>query len=118
MFYIGGQDAPENMVTLDELAVLLEGRCHQRIIYFASCGTLKLQRKAIQSFLHQTDALAVCGYRGTVDWLDATAFELLVFSAMQQHTSTVSGARAMRRRVRERTPYLSKRLGFHMVVRS
>lgn len=117
VIHIGDQRLSENTVTLDEMAALLQGRCRGRIIYFASCATLKLHGNAIRSFLKQTNALAVCGYRATVDWLDATAFELIVFSAMQQNAATAAGARAMRRRIRERAPYLVRRLGFHMVVR-
>jgi hypothetical protein len=116
--HLGDQRLSENTVTLDDLAALLEGRCHGRIIYFASCATLKLHGNSIRAFLRQTNALAVCGYRGMVDWLDATVFELIVFSAMQRNAATVSGAKAMRRRIREHAPHLVRRLGFHMVVRS
>jgi hypothetical protein len=64
-----------------------------------------------------TGALAVCGYSSSVDWLRATAFELLVFAAMQDNALTVAGAKAMKRRIGREACDLSKELGFRMVVR-
>jgi hypothetical protein len=107
-----------NTVTLDDVAGVLEARCRGRIIYFASCSTLKLHGNLIRGFLKRTGALAVCGYRKEVDWLDATAFELMVFGAMQRGSLTSRGARAMERRIHRHAAYLARRLEFRMVVRS
>jgi hypothetical protein len=86
------------------------------MIYFGSCNTLDLHGNAIHSFLRKTEALAVCGYRRDVEWLEATAFELVVMSAMQIHSMTRRGAAAMLRRIGRLSPAFAKRLRFHMVV--
>ena len=114
---VGDLRISKNTVTLDDVAAVLEGRCHRRIIYFASCATLKLDDNTIRAFLRKTNSLAVCGYRCTVDWLDASVFELIVFSAMQRNATTVAGAKAMRKRIREHAPHLARQLGFRMVIK-
>jgi len=86
--------------------------------YLGSCDTLDLHGNSIRAFLRRTSALAVCGYRKTVDWLDSVALELMVLSAMQEYSTTIPGAKAMKRNVERRVPYLAKQLGFHMVVKS
>lgn len=113
----GDARVSSNVVSLEELAYLLENKCHKRIIHFGSCDTLDVHGHAINRFLRTTRALAVCGYRGSVDWLQACAFELIVFSGLQHNKLTISGARAMKRRIKASTPELCRKLDFHMVVR-
>jgi hypothetical protein len=105
-----------NVITLDLLADLLEGKCKGRIIFFAACATLNTHGNRLNHFLRRTRALAVCGYRGDVDWLHATAFELLVFAAMQENAFTVAGARAMKKRILKEAGYLARDLKFRMII--
>jgi len=114
--YIGDMRRRKSAVTLSEIADWLEGRCKGRIIYFGTCATMDLHGHHLNRFLGQTGALAVCGYTDEVDWLRATAFELLVFAAMQNNALTVSGANAMKRRVFREAGYLVKELNFRMIV--
>ena len=114
---IGDRRVAENRVSVAELGDMLEGRCHGRMIYFGSCDTLDLHGNSINAFLRKTGATAVCGYRRDVEWLEATAFELVVMSAMQIHSMTRQGAAAMRRRIDLRAGVLAKTLRFHMVIR-
>ncbi len=113
---IGDPRRAINRVTLEELASAMEGRCEGRIIYFGSCGTLALHGNSINAFLRRTGALAVCGYRYDVAWLDSTAFEVMVLGAMQELSLTRRGALAIRKRVQQRIPELARKLQFHMVV--
>ncbi len=113
---IGDKRVAENRVSIAELSELLEGKCHGRMIYFGSCNTLDLHGHSINAFLRRTDAIAVCGYRRDVEWLEATAFELIVFSAMQIHAMTRQGAAAMERRIYRHAPELARKLRFHMVI--
>ncbi|MFC5271940.1 DUF6642 family protein [Adhaeribacter terreus] len=69
--------------TLEMLGDFLEGTCERKIIFFASCETLNIDARRIHSFLNKTKALAVIGYKSEVDWMLATAFELLVLNALQ-----------------------------------
>lgn len=84
---------------LDQIADHLEGQCRNRIIVFASCCTLGVDKRHIKRFLKRTGALAVCGYKFYVDWLKSTAFELLLLSAMQDNEFSGRGIRAIEERV-------------------
>lgn len=113
---IGDGRRKENHITLDELGVMMENRCDGRVIYFGSCGTLNLHGNSINAFLRKTRAIAVCGYRHDVDWLGATAFEIMVLGALQEFSISRRGALAVRTRIRRRVPHLAARLNFRMVI--
>lgn len=115
--YIGDRRRKSNNVTLAELGEMLEGRCANRIIFFGSCETLALHGLSLNAFVRRTGALAVCGYRQKVDWLDSTTFELVALGAIQLHTLTKPGIRAARRRILRSAGALARRLQFRMVVR-
>lgn len=107
-----------NTVELDELGELLKNRCKRRIIFFGCCDTVAIHGKRLNSFLKKTGCLAVCGYSGDVNWLLATAFELIVLAAIQEFSLTRPGAKAMQSRIMNRAKSLAKDLNFRMVVRS
>jgi DNA-binding transcriptional regulator/RsmH inhibitor MraZ len=79
---------------------------------------LDIRGARINRFVRQTKALAVCGYRESVDIVKSAAFELLVFEAFQRNTLTLHGARAMKRTIQSQASKLSRDLGFRMVVRA
>ena len=116
VIYTGDRRKGENTVSLDELEDQLEGACSRRIIHFGSCSTIDVNGNRINRFLRNTGALAVCGFREAVYWLDSTAFELVVFGAMQLNALTLRGARAMRNRIMNQNKAMAKELGFRMVV--
>ena len=86
------------------------------MIHFGSCGTLGQHGATINSFLNHTGAVAVCGYTNEVDWLDSTAFELLLLGSLQEYSFTKRGLRAMETNLRDRVPGLAKALGFRIVL--
>jgi hypothetical protein len=47
-------------------------------------------------FLKVTGALAVLGYRSSIDWVESAAFELLVLAQLQYGALTVGGLNAAR----------------------
>jgi hypothetical protein len=100
--------------SLDDIGALFEGRCRNAIIVFGSCSTLDMRRSRLSKFLEKTQALAVCGYRSDVDWLTATAFELLMLSAMQDNEFSGRGIDAIEKKIR-RFSGLVRDLRFHMV---
>lgn len=73
----------KELFTLQELGDLLEDSCHGKVIFFASCETMDMHGKKIQTLLNKTGAIAAIGYKTEVDWMLATAFELLVLNALQ-----------------------------------
>jgi hypothetical protein len=113
---VGDKRRKGSIITLDLLGELLENKCKGRIIFFAACATLDIHGNRLNHFLRRTGALAVCGYRSYVEWLRATAFELLVFAAIQQNAMTVAGAKAMKRRILKEAGYLARELRFRMII--
>ena len=108
----------ETSVTLDELAERLEGRCKGRVIHFGSCGTFATPRRDLKKFLDRTQALAVCGYKEDVNWLESAAFDLLVLGGLQDASFLqVSSVGKFARDLKETAPGLYRNLGFRMLSR-
>lgn len=107
----------KNEITLEWFREVLAGKCHNRIIFFASCATMSAGKRELKKFLRETKALAVCGYKNDVDWLKATAFEMLVLAEMQFGGLTKPSMAALLKRIKTETGKLSRELEFEMVVR-
>jgi hypothetical protein len=103
---------------VDRLSEILSGKCANAIIFFASCMTLKMDKRKLKKILVKTGALAICGYRSDVDWMKSAAFELLVLNEMQRNSLTVQGVDAIRRRVMSEYPKMVKDFKFIMLTKS
>jgi hypothetical protein len=115
--FVGDRRSAGGVVTLDEIAERLEGRCRNAIIHFAACSTLKCDKRHLDRFLAKTGAVAVSGYKREVMWVESTAFELLVLNAMLWPSMTVHGAGKMYREIMRMAHGLARDLQFRMVVR-
>ena len=105
-------------VTLDEIAERLEGRCKGRVIHFGSCGTAAVHGRELNRFLERTEALAVCGYKEEVDWLESAAFDMLVLGRLQSASFVqVSSVEKFDRELKSTASGLYKNLGFRMSYR-
>lgn len=93
-----GIDIGGELYPLDELGALLEGKCANRAILFASCSTLNIQKRHLRNFLERTEALAVAGYKVDVGWMRATAFELLLLYNMQLGEFSGRGVEAIEKK--------------------
>jgi hypothetical protein len=102
--------------SLNELGNMLEGACDGKVIFFASCETLNTDERKIQSFLKQTNAIAAVGYKQEVEWMLATAFELLVLDAFQQDRFDSRGIQNIEERIRSEYGKLHHLLYFRMVI--
>ncbi|MCB0170673.1 MAG: hypothetical protein KDI62_03845 [Anaerolineae bacterium] len=80
---------------LDEIAAELKDKCKNRVIVFASCSTLRINKRLVKKFIEETGCLAVCGYRADVDWIKSTAFELLLIEGMQDNEFSGRGMPAI-----------------------
>jgi hypothetical protein len=107
-----GKHAP--MVTLEDLGQILKGKCQKRVIFFASCKTLHNKPYERSKFFEATGALAICGYKEYIDWMLSAAMDLIVLSAMQEHTFNLNGIRAIASRIKERASGLKNDLGFRI----
>lgn len=75
--YLGSDE-----IDLDTLEELLRDRCVGRAIYFGSCLTMRVTPERLMEFAANTGARVVVGYRKSVDWLDAAAFEVLLLDRL------------------------------------
>jgi hypothetical protein len=114
----GAIDIGKLQYSLDSVSQLLDGRCQNAILFFASCKTLQIDKRKLKKVLRKTGALAICGYRSDVDWMKSAAFELLVLNEMQRNSLTVQGVDAIRRRIAAEYPTMVKEFKFTMVTKS
>lgn len=105
-------------VKIDELLNVLKGKCHRKIIHFGACRVFNLQTNFLKTVLSKFDALAISGYSAEVDWVTSTVFETLFLAELQKNAMTKSGVTAVKNRIKEFTPHLSKKLGFKMVIKN
>src|SRR4029078_9738539 len=94
-----GKDA---VITLDEIADLLEGKCERAIFYFGSCDTLNIDKRRVNAFLEKTRALAAIGYKKEVDWLLAWSVEMLVLNYLQECEFDSRGIKKMEAILKEK----------------
>ena len=108
----------DNHVSLDDLAGRLDDKCKGRVIHFGSCATVAVHGHELNAFLRRTSALAVCGYREDVDWMEAAAFDLMLLGGLQRESflrcdSMEKFADSL---IKDRAPGLARTLGFRMKV--
>lgn len=104
----------EGSLSMDELEEILVGACAGKVVYFASCSTLKEDPKRLQQFAKRTGARAVIGYRKNVGWSEAAAFEVLLL----QELATRVQSNGIFKRLQEDHPVLAKRLGLVVATRN
>jgi len=75
----------KDTVTLDELADMLQGSCKDKIIHFGSCKTLDATNDTIIKFLKKTEALCICGFKNEIDFVESTAFDMLLIELFQRY---------------------------------
>lgn len=75
----------ETVLGLHDVGVRLVdgGGCKNRVVHFASCSTLDVDREDVETFLEQTGASAVSGYSKSIDWVAAAMLDMLYLKEMQ-----------------------------------
>ena len=125
VLYLGFHGAPgelwlgerrENCVTLDEIGERLRGACKGRVFHLGACSTLDLHGNKLNSFLRQTGALAICGFKESIEWLPSAAFEMLVLGRLQEVEFTRPGMRKFQGALEDMAPGLFRTLGFRVWV--
>lgn len=97
-------------ITLEDLANIMGDRFRGRIVHFGSCSTLNVDEDRIRAFLEATGVSAVTGFDSTVDWVESSAFDLLLF-VMWQDYKQIS---AFERNLSKAHGELERRLGFRI----
>jgi hypothetical protein len=107
--------SPAESVTLDELAVDLAARLTDCVLYLGSCSVVA-DGRGVGSFIDQTGARAVIGYRKDVDWLQSSAMDLFVLGTLAYYARAGTALKTLENDPVTRT--LRNDLGLEVFVRS
>ncbi len=100
-------------VTLDELGDMLHDSCQNKIIHFGSCKTLSTDTKRIEKFLDDTGALCVCGFETEINFVESSAFDMVLIEMFQQYKDIAMLDKNIRKNYRS----FVKRLQFKLIYR-
>jgi hypothetical protein len=104
------------MLSLDQLAAPLAGQCAGRVVFLATCVTAR-NASQMTNFLETTGAIAVCGYRKSIEWTEAFAADTLIIDALARHRRSRIRPLPAFRDVERRHRWISDRLGFVYFIR-
>ncbi len=97
----------DGALEIEWVGEFMERRFKDWIVFFDSCGTLKLEKKRVLHFLRSTGVLMVLGFRKEVDWMESAAVDLLLMNLIQEYKDM----RVFWDRFRKRYRNLVKRTG-------
>ena len=83
--YPGGIYLPDLKIDIETLATLMGRKFRNRIIFFDSCSTLKVEKERIFDFISETEVMMVMGYKKSLNWIDGAATDLLVLEWLQYY---------------------------------
>ena len=72
-------------ISIDEIEEQLEGKLLDKIIYFGSCETLKINEERLARFVKITKANCLVGFTKKVDFIEGTALDLMFFDKAQYY---------------------------------
>ena len=101
----------KEFVTLDELGDMLQDSCHDKILHFGSCQTLNTDEKTIKRFLEATGALCVCGFESEINFVESSAFDMILIEMFQQYKDI----RMLDKNIRKNYRSFIKRLQFKLI---
>jgi hypothetical protein len=70
-------------LSLDDLADRMGIGFRDWVIHFGTCETVDVPRATLRRFIQRTGVAMVVGYRGSVDWIDSAASDLLLLDWLQ-----------------------------------
>ncbi len=68
------------LLTLSDLAELMHGACQGKYIYLGSCATLNTSPRLLNDFVRDSGVRLLCGYTKSVNWIEASAFDILLLT--------------------------------------
>ncbi|WP_154659492.1 DUF6642 family protein [Arenimonas composti] len=74
-----------DVVSLNELADLLSGKCEGRHILLSCCQTLKVTKEELAELRVVSKARSVSGYTKSPDFVEGSAFDLMVLTRLLYH---------------------------------
>ncbi len=85
-------------LSLEDFAELLGERFEGWVLHFGSCSTLKASERRLEAFVERTGIPLLLGYTRTVDWIESSAMDMLIFQALQQYVDLRACWRFLERR--------------------
>lgn len=101
---------------LEELADQLEGRCKDRVIVLGTCSTMGVDRRYIKRLLKRTNALAICGYSSTIDWVPSTALDMFLLHSLSMGHLTKHGLSVIKEKT-EKIARATGELSYKMILK-
>ena len=98
-------------VELEDIAHTCKDSLRGKIVYFGSCLTLNIDKRRINTFLKQTKALAVFGYKESIDFTTSTALDLMIMEVLQRNKDM----RKVEEEIKKNFSQLTRNLKFRMV---
>jgi hypothetical protein len=105
----------KTIITLDDLANLLQDKCEGVVIHFGCCSTMYTDRRLLQSFMEKTRSVALMGYKEEVDWLPSTSFEIMLLNSLSNHPFDSKGVKQIYDEVMDECKGQAKKLDFRFV---
>lgn len=75
----------DTSLTLENLQELMGTRFADWIVHFGSCSTVDVTPRQLKSFVVETQVKMVLGYTKSVDWIESSALDLLIFQSLQKY---------------------------------
>jgi len=94
----------DERMNLNQLELLLAGKCKNRIIHIGGCNALALPLSRIRKFMRVTKAISVSGFCTSVDWTESTLFETSLLLELQKQPLTIKGLTKVRNTMRRLRP--------------
>ncbi|MFH1437613.1 MAG: DUF6642 family protein [Pseudomonadota bacterium] len=99
-------------VSLESLAMYMEGGFRDRVIHFGSCSTIDVEKARVRRFIEATGVAMVLGHRRDVNWIEGTALDLLIMDRLQYYKDMRKFWKSFRARYRNLVPATGLR-AFH-----
>ena len=73
----------DDVLTLEELAILMSTMFRGWIVHFGTCSTVSTRESRLQNFIKNTQVALLVGYGKTIDWAESTSMDLILLDWMQ-----------------------------------
>jgi hypothetical protein len=83
----GSLSLGQERLDLAALGKLLEASCEGKHIVLSSCQTLSVPTEHLDAFRKQTGARSVSGYAKSPDWIESSAFDVILMTNLLYHDS-------------------------------
>jgi hypothetical protein len=78
----------KDSVSLDDVVDVLSAKPRKAVVHFGGCSTMDIPDDVLKKFVKDTKITAVTGYRKSVAWLEAAAFETLMLERLTRGSRT------------------------------